>query len=312
MTTTPDTATTPGARPFRFGVVAAQAPTGTAWLDTAGRLESLGYDTLVMPDSIAHGLAVVPMLAAAATATNRLHLGTYVMANDFRHPVQVAKDALTLAYLSDGRFELGIGAGHPGTGPDNAMLGHPFDTPGTRVTRLAESLDIIRRLLDGQTVTTTGQHYTTTDASITPHSIEIPHVPLLIGAGGPRMLTLAAQHADTVALGIPLDADATEAARRINQLRHALHNAPERDHRPQPELNINLMAIGDAVPRYLADKIDPTALAAAGAVSVVTGSPQEMADQLRERRERLGISYVVVGEELVEAFTPVLRILSGE
>lgn len=293
--------------PFRFGVVAAQAPTGAAWLDHARHVEHLGFDTLVMPDSIAHGLSVLPMLAAAATATTHLRLGTYVLANDFRHPVLVAKDAMTLAVLSDGRFELGIGAGHPGTGPDNAMLGRAFDRPAVRVSRLAESVAIIRRLLDGETVTTTGEHYTTTDANVTPRGTEPPHVPLLIGAGGTRMLTLAGQHADTVALGIPLDADADTAGTLIDHLRDA-----ERT-RPTPiELNVNLMAIGDAVPRYLADRIDPTALAASGAVSVVSGSPQDMADQLRDRRKRLGISYLVVSEELVDAFTPVLRILAGE
>ncbi|MFI2364248.1 TIGR03621 family F420-dependent LLM class oxidoreductase [Promicromonospora sp. NPDC019610] len=293
--------------PFRFGVVASPAPTGAAWLDHARHIERLGFDTLVLPDSIAHGLSVLPMLAAAATATTHLHLGTYVLANDFRHPVLVAKDAMTVAVLSDGRFELGIGAGHPGTGPDNAMLGRPFDKPGVRVTRLAESVDIIRRLLDGETVTTTGEHYTTTDATVTPYGTKPPHVPLLIGAGGTRMLTLAGRHADAVALGIPLDADADTAAALIDHLRDAARPGPA-----PLELNVNLMAVGDAVPRYLADRIDPTALAASGAVSVVSGSPQDMADQLRDRRERLGISYLVVSEELVDAFTPVLRILAGE
>lgn len=221
----------------------------------------------------------------------------------------VAKDAMTLAVLSDGRFELGIGAGHPGTGPDNAMLGRTFDPPGVRVTRLAESVAIIRRLLDGETVTTTGGHYTTTDAHVTPHGTQPSHVPLLIGAGGTRMLTLAGGHADTVALGIPLDADADTAGKLIDRVHDAERTRPA----PAPvELNVNLMAVGDAVPRYLTDRIDPTALAASGALSVVSGSPQDMADQLRDRRERLGISYLVVSEELVDAFTPVLRILSGE
>ncbi|WP_423464627.1 LLM class flavin-dependent oxidoreductase [Promicromonospora sp. MS192] len=295
--------------PFRFGIVATHAPTGTAWPDTARHIEHLGYDTLVMPDSIAHGLSVVPLLAAAATATTHLHLGTYVLANDFRHPVHVARDAATLSHLSGGRFELGIGAGHGGTAPDNAMLGQPLDPAAVRVARLTQSVDIIRRLLDGETVTTHGPHYTTTDATITPHGPDLPRVPLLIGAGGPRMLTLAAQHADTIALGIPLDADTTTATRLVQHV----HDATTTRTLPRPpELNINLMAVGDAVPRYLATTIDPTALAASGAVSVVTGSPARMADQLRERRERLGISYVVVGQELMEAFDPVRQILAGE
>ncbi len=299
--------------PFRFGVVATPQRTGTAWLDHVRHVERLGFDTLVAPDSIAHGLSVLPMLAAAATVTTRLHLGTYVLANDFRHPVLVAKDAVALAMMSDGRFELGIGAGHPGTGPDNAILGRTFDRPRVRGSRQAKSVRIIRRLLDGETVTTTGEHYATTDARVVPRGTEPPRVPILIGAGGPRMITLAAQHADTVALGIPLDADDAAAAALVKVLRDAANGRPTQPGRPaHAELNINLMAVGDAVPRYLADRIDPAALAASGAVSVVTGSPQQMADQLRDRRERLGISYFVVSEELMDAFTPVLRILSGE
>jgi len=274
--------------PFRFGVVTSQAPSGSAWLDRARRVEALGYDTLVMPDNVAAGLSVLPALSAAVTATTRLRVGSYVLANDFRHPVQVAKDAVTLAVLSEGRFELGLGAGRPGADRDNAMLGLPWDGAGTRVGRLAQSVEIVRRLVAGGTVTVDGPHYRATEASVVPPGIAPPRVPLLIAARG-----------------VPFDTGAEELAGMTGRVRAA---AGDR----RVELNVNLMAVGDAVPRFLAGRLDPAALAAAGSVSVVSGRPEEMAEQLRDRRERLGLSYLLVADELMEAFAPVVAILAGE
>ncbi|MFD7074018.1 TIGR03621 family F420-dependent LLM class oxidoreductase [Nocardioides sp. NPDC059952] len=297
MTTTPET------RPFRFGVVAAQAPTGAAWSDLAHRVESAGYDTLVMPDNVSFGHAVFPALAAAAAVTTRLHVGTYVLANDFRHPVQVAKESATLSVLSGGRFELGLGAGRPDSARENAMLGLGFDPPGVRVDRLVESIGIIKRLLAGETVTVDGPHHRAVEASVLPYGTDPQQVPILVAGGGPRMLRIAGEHADIAALGIPFSAEEPEALAAVDHVRSA--------DRPAPELNMNLMAVGETVPRYLAGRLDPAALAAQGAVGVVTGSAEEMADQLRERRERLGVSYVLVGDELMEAFAPVVGLLAG-
>jgi probable F420-dependent oxidoreductase len=277
-----------------------QPPSGSAWTDHARRIESLGFDSLVMPDNIGHGLAVFPALAAAAVATSRLRLGSYVLANDVRHPVQVAKEAAALSALSDGRFELGLGAGRPGSEADNAMLGLPFDSPGTRVSRLSASVSIIKRLLAGETVSVTSEFYTISDASVIPPGTEPAKTRILIAGNGRRMLHLAGAEADTVALGVPFDADESTVADRIGWVREA---AGDRD----VELNLNLMAIGDAVPRYLAGRMDTAALAKSGAIGVVTGSPSEMAEQLISVRERLGISYIVVGAELIDAFVPVIE-----
>ncbi|MGY0387190.1 TIGR03621 family F420-dependent LLM class oxidoreductase [Nocardioides sp. WG-D5] len=299
MTSTPET------RPFRFGVVAAQAPTGAVWSDLARRVESAGYDTLVMPDNVSFGHAVFPALAAAAAVTTTLRVGTYVLANDFRHPVQVAKESATLAVLSDGRFELGLGAGRPDSERENAMLGLGFDRPGVRVDRLVESIGLIKRLLAGETVTVEGPHHRAVEASVLPYGTPPQQVPLLVAGGGPRMMRIAGEHADIAALGIPFDAEESAVRAAVDHVRSA--------DRPGgiPELNMNLMAVGDTVPRYLAGRLDPAALAAAGAVGVVSGSPAEMADQLRERRERLGVSYILVGDELMEAFAPVVGLLAG-
>ncbi|MDQ6833624.1 MAG: LLM class flavin-dependent oxidoreductase, partial [Chloroflexota bacterium] len=146
-------------RPFRFGVVAAQERSGEEWSEKAHRVEALGYATLVIPDNIQHTLAPLPALAVAATATRTLRIGTYVLANDYRNPVMLAKEAATLDLRSGGRFELGIGAGRPTAATDNRMLGIPFDTSGVRLGRLAEALAIIEPLLAGQRASATGPHY---------------------------------------------------------------------------------------------------------------------------------------------------------
>jgi len=293
-------------KPFRFGVVAAQAASGADWIAKAQRIEGMGYATLVVPDGLRYTLGPFPALAAAAAATTRLRVGTYVLANDFRHPTMLAKEAATLDFVSGGRFELGMGAGRPAAAGDNRALGQEFASGGVRLARLAESVGLVKRLLAGEEVTHTGTHYTLTQAQIAPGPAHRP--PLLIAGSGPKLLELAAREADIVALGVAPDEPEAQVAQRIEHLRQAA------DARfSEIELNVNLMAVGDRVPRYVQAQLglDAAALARVNAVSAVTGSTQDMCDLLIARRERLGISYVLVSDELMEAFLPVLERLSG-
>ena len=98
-------------RPFRFGVMAAKARSASEWTATAKKSEDLGYSALLMPDHFGDQLSPVPALAAAAAVTSTLRVGTLVFANDFRHPAALAKETATLDLLSDGRLEVGVGAG---------------------------------------------------------------------------------------------------------------------------------------------------------------------------------------------------------
>src|SRR6266508_4025644 len=125
-------------RQFRFGVVASGAGSGEEWVERARRVESLGYSTLVMPDTLGPTLTPIPALGVVAGATRSLRLGTYVLANDFRNPVLLARECATLDFLSGGRLEVGLGAGRPGAEADHRKLGVPFDSGGVRVERLAE------------------------------------------------------------------------------------------------------------------------------------------------------------------------------
>ena len=296
------------ARPFRFGVVASFARSAEEWVEKARRAESLGYATLVMPDGLKHILAPWPALAAAATATRTLRVGTYVLDNDYRHPVMVAKDAAALDLLSNGRFELGIGAGRPAAGEDNRMLGQPFESGSVRVAKLAEAVPLIKKLLGGETVSAAGPHYRVEDASIAPRAAQRPHPPILIAGSGKQMLSLAAREADIIALGLPPDAPEDVVAAKIETIKQAAGARFD-----QIELNLNLMAVGDQVPSFVGRQLGLTAagLVEKGAVSAVVGSPDEMAATLEKRRAQLGLSYFLVADELMDTLAPVVERLSG-
>ena len=295
-------------RPFRFGVVAAQARSGAEWVASAQRAEALGYATFVIPDTLGQTLAPLPALAAAAAATRSIRLGTYVLANDFRNPVLVAREAATIDFLSGGRFELGLGAGRPSAAEDCRKLGLPFDSGGQRVARLAEALSIVKALLSGQRATATGPRYAVADADVFPRPIQQPRPPILVAGSGQRLLTLAAREADIVALGVGPDATESVVAEKIGWLRQAAGDRFE-----QLELNMNMLAVADQVPAWLPARpgFDIAQLARSGSLAVLMGTTDEMCNQLLERREALGISYVTISEGDKEVFAPVVERLAG-
>ena len=129
--------------PFRFGIQCRGPADGAGWRDLARRVEDLGWSTLTIADHFDDALAPIPALMAAADATTTLRVGSMVLANDYRHPVVLAKEAATLDVLTGGRFDLGIGAGWMTT--DYEAAGVPLDRPGLRIERLAEALAVLRR-----------------------------------------------------------------------------------------------------------------------------------------------------------------------
>lgn len=290
-------------RAFRFGVQTAGARSGEEWAARARRVEELGFSTLVMPDGLQYSPSPFAALTAAAASTTRLRVGTYVLANDYRHPVMTAKEAATVDFLSGGRFELGIGAGRPSAEKDNGMLGIPFDSGGVRLARLQESLGIIKGLLAGETVTADGPHYRATEASIGPRPVQQP-LPIMVAGSGLKLLALAGREADIVAIGaMPTDSEAV-VAEKIAAVRAGAGARFD-----QIELNLSLVAVGEQIPRWIAANLDVSKLAESA--SAISGTLDEMCDQLERRREALGISYITLSEELMEAFAPVVERLSG-
>ena len=293
-------------RPFRFGVVAAYAPSHTAWITTARRAEELGYATLLMPDRMnIGGLAPLTALAVAAEATTALRIGSYVFCNEYRHPVLLAREAATLDLLSEGRFELGLGAG---VGPfEFQQMGIPFANAGTRVGHLEEALQLMKQLFTEETVNFSGKYYTLTEMKGYPRPIQKPHMPLLVAGAGERMLKLAAREADIVAIGSKISgrgADPTDATleQKIAWIKEA---AGERFADLELSQTVYDLLITDS----------GTALSTQAGGPPIPKRPlsiEQAVAHLLEQRDRYGFSYLQVYEGQMENFAPVVARLTGK
>src|SRR5499426_2270756 len=190
-------------RPFRFGLLGENARSAKELVDTAHRAEEAGFATFLLRDHFieepfGHQLAPLAALATVAATTQSLRVGSLVLCNDYRHPVLLAKEVATLDLLSGGRFELGLGAGF--SRPEYEAAGLPFDPPGVRVDRLAEALQVFKGLFGAAPFTFAGRFYTVTKLDAFPKPAQRPHPPILVGAGGRRMLGIAAREADIVGI----------------------------------------------------------------------------------------------------------------
>jgi probable F420-dependent oxidoreductase len=306
-------------RPFRFAVNAARAANASAWTDLARRAEAFGYDVLLMPDHITDQLAPIPALTAAADATTALRIGSFVFDNDYRNPVMLAKEAATLDLLSGGRLEFGIGAGW--NTRDYERLGVAYDPPKMRVDRMEEALLLIKRLWTEASVTHAGRHYRVRAATVLPRTVQRPHPPVMVAGGGPRMLGIAARLAQIVALAPAVNAQGgprlgtvtyRSATERIARLREA---APDR----LGALEINVIVFDAQVTdarqsllAALAARLKLTVTALVATPFFMYGSRRSLVEDLLERRERAGISYIALPSAAMEAFAPVVAELRGK
>lgn len=296
------------------------AGSGPKWLDLARHIEALGYSTLTMPDHFDAQFAPVPALTAAAMATTHLRVGALVWDNDYKHPLVLAKELATLDVLSQGRLEIGLGAGWMRTDYDQA--GIVYDTPKVRVDRFEEGLDVICGLLSPGPFSYRGVHYTITEHTAHPHPVQQPRPPLLIGGGGPRVLTIAAKRAEIVGINPSLhtgaigsavigDMTAEQVDAKVEIVRTAAG-----DRYGDIELNIRC---------FMVDVTNDRATSVAGVAGftgmteaqvtespfALIGSVAQIIEDLERSRERWGFSYVIVGAESLDAMAPVVAALTG-
>jgi probable F420-dependent oxidoreductase len=254
-------------------------------------------------------------MTVAAEATEHLRVGTLVLNNDFRHPVVVAREAAAVDLLTEGRLELGIGAGHMKHEYD--AVGIAFDRPGVRVARMAEAAEIVRRLLDGETVTFDGSHYRVTEHRCYP--LPHGHVPLLIGGNGRIVLSTAARLADIVGF---TGFSQIEGERSVNpthftdaglaeQIEWVRAAAPARFE----QLELSTLVQGITITndrRASARELQPL-LPTLSVYDILTspyglfGTEDEIAEQVRERRDRLGVSYLTVFEKDLDAASRIIN-----
>jgi probable F420-dependent oxidoreductase len=314
--------------PFRFLTDTSDALDGPALATFARRAESLGYSALMMPDHLVGQYAPIPLLTAAAMATQTLRVGTFVFNNNLRHPAVLAQDLATLDRLSGGRVQIGIGAGW--NKPEHVAIGIPFEPAGTRITKLAEAIAVLKGCFGDEKFSFAGEHYTITDYDAPPKPVQRPHPPIFIGGGGKRLLTLAGREAQIVGLAPRLVMDAqgkpaldtpsiTLAAteEKIGWVRAA---AGERF----GEIELNTYPTGG--PMVLTGNAKAEAARRASELRertgveltveeilqsphVFIGSVKELTRKIVDLRERLGINSFLFDD--MEAFAPIVEELAG-
>ncbi|MEM9514779.1 MAG: TIGR03621 family F420-dependent LLM class oxidoreductase [Actinomycetota bacterium] len=306
-------------RPFRFGVQLTGPPAGSSWSEQARRLEDLGYAVATMPDHFTDQYAPMPALQAVLDATTTLRAGALVFDNDYKHPAVLAKELATMDVISGGRVEIGLGAGWMVA--DYEQTGMPYDRAGVRIDRMVEGLAVLRGAMSPGPFSFAGEHYTISDYDGTPKPVQsLP--PVLIGGGGRRVLSIAAQEADIVGINASLhagrigpdviktmtaDAVAEKVAIVADAGAHRLDDI---------ELNIRTFFVRVTDDRAGAiETMSPTIGVHVSTLEdspfALIGSTEQLIEQLLARREKYGFSYVIIGPEVIDAFAPVVAALAG-
>jgi len=322
------------ARPFRFAVQSFSASSGKEWRERAKKIEALGYSALHLADHIlgpgpaiastnhpVQELAAVPAIMMAAEATTRLRVGCRVFCIDYRQPAMLAKEAATIDLLSDGRLELGLGAGW--LRAEYEATGIRFDTAPVRIARLAETVGALKALMGGSEVSIDGKDVRLHGFAGRPAPVQKPHPPIMIGGGGRRVLSLAGREAQIVSFNFNnrsgvigpdgiRNSTADETEKKVAWVREAAGTRFD-----ALELEIG------AYFTFVTDQPKGIASGMAGAFGLTPdemmrhphalfGTPDAICEELERRRDAYGISYVTVPDTALDAFAPIVARLSGK
>jgi probable F420-dependent oxidoreductase len=313
---------------FRFGVSTNSATSARELKERARRLEGLGYHSLLFQDHYLgpgpaltaarhppQDIAAVPAAAVAADATSTLVVGFRVLCVDYHHPVVLAKELASLDLLSEGRLEIGLGAGWMAA--EYAAMGVRLDPPAARIARLRETVEFLGQFFGRSPVEYAGSFVTASGFDGTPARPRRP--PLAIGGGSRNILSLAARHADVVSVNLDMrtgvfGAEAIDSGdamdEKLGWIRAAAGTRAE-------ELVVEIGA------HFVAVTTESDADAAAERMTrlppnrgrahphALVGSVEQICDLVQERRERYGISYLTIHDRVAESFAPVVARLAG-
>ncbi len=318
--------------PFRFAVQTFSASSGKEWRERARRIEALGYSTLHLADHfIGPGpaleathhplqeLAAVPAMAVAAEATQSLRIGCRVFCIDYHHPAILAKEAATLDFFSEGRLELGLGAGW--LEGEYVAAGIPFDRPGLRIERLAETVQVIKALMADGEPKIHGEHVHIEGFAGAPKPVQKPHPPIMIGGGGKKVLGLAAREADIVSFNFNnrsgvigpegvRTATAEATAEKVAWVREC---AGDRADEIEFEVGAYFTFVTDdgaAVAKGMGGAFGLSAEDMMCHPHALIGTIDSICEELERRRELYGMSYVTIADNAMEAFAPVVARLA--
>ena len=308
---------------FRFALDIGDNTSRDVFVNLVRRAEASGFSVVAGPDHIGSRLAaVLPMLAVAAEVSPTIRISPMVLANDFRHPVVLAKDTATMDILSSGRFELGIGTGW--IEHQYAAAGISYDPARTRVDRFEEAIHIIKGCWSGEPFTYDGAQYQVEDVTC-PRPFQQPHPPILIAGAGPRMLNIAGREADIVSVaplthgsstferfGSDLATSGDRIAAQIEWIRQGA--GPRFD-----DIELSVFAHHVAMTNTPQVAIEEFAAETGSTLDeveqsphVLIGPPEAIVETLLHRRETLGISYIVFDAADLDAVTPVVAQLADQ
>jgi len=320
-------------KPFRFAVQSFNAPSGRAWTETARKAESLGYSTLHLADHLlgpgpalaktnhpVQNLAAVPAMAHAAAVTSTLKIGCRVFCIDYRLPIVLVKEAMTLDLLSDGRLELGLGAGW--LEEEYHATGIAFDPPGERIGRLEDVVAALRAYAADGIVAVANDTVEWRDFEGVPKPVSQPLPPLMIGGGSPRILKIAGREADIVSLNFNnrmgvigpdgvRSSSADETAKKIGWVRAG---AGARFDDVEIEIGAYFTFVTNDAKGTVAMFAKTFGLTEAQMLAhphALFGGVETIVEELQRRRETFGISYVTVSQDAMAAFAPVVARLAG-
>jgi probable F420-dependent oxidoreductase len=305
---------------FRFGLTSTGAGSADAWKEKVLKTEDLGFSTLLIPDHFIEQIATIPAMMSAAAYTSKLRVGSIVCNNDFRHPVLLSKEAATIDMLSGGRVELGLGAGWLKSEYD--ALGLSFDSPGTRIGRLEEAVQIIKAYFKDDPVKFEGKYYTINGEQgleKIPEPVQKPHPPLLIGGGGKRILKLAAREADIIGIALKTSAlgngpdpqdIATTLQQKITWIRETAG-----DRFKEIELHMQTWAVmvtddRESAAQMLVKQFPLPTEMLLNLPYLLIGTVEEITAQIEQTRAMYGISYFSVFDHYIDAFAPIVARLA--
>ena len=321
-------------RPFRFGVQAYAPASAKEWRDLARRAEDLGYSSFHLADHVigpgpalnatghpVQTVAAIPAMAVAAEATSTIKVGCRVLCVDYRNPVMLTKELATLDFFSEGRLEIGLGAGWLQN--EYEAMGVPFDRAGVRLDRLEEVIGLVRASFADGELNIDGRHVHAVGFEAVPKPVQKPCPPIMIGGGAKRVLTIAGREADIVSLNFnnstgrlgPEGIGSSTAELTDQKIQWIREGAGARFGDIELEIAAYFTVVTDdgaTVRGKMGPMFGLTAEAMAEHPNVLIGSVDEICDRIVERRERFGISYTSFGSSSMEAVAPVVARLAGK
>ncbi len=310
----------PVTHPFRFGAVTSQIRTKQVLQETARQLEDSGFSTMLLTDHLGEDrLSAIPALVCAADATTTLRVGSIVLNNDLRHPAVLAGEIATVDVVTDGRFELGIGAGWEKEDYDRA--GIQLDPAPVRIRRMEESINILTAFFSGDVVNFSGEFYTVTDMPAVPRPMQKPRPPILVGGGGKLVLGVAGRCADIIGVHLPATKDGTgqdfnsatpdDVEKRIGWIKAAAGDRISSIELCQNVFEVTVTDDRRAAAKPVAERFGISEDVVLSSPYFLFGTEDQIADQLNQNRERFGISYLILPMRTVENMNTIVKKLAG-